>query len=266
MFFDVLGLFMLIFAFYGTKRDAHITRIMFLGATLYERRRDPALPPPAVTFDLLSRGSDAATPAAEEAEDEDEEDDEEEEADERTLLERLEDLEIPTIDARGVTEIGDIGSVFFDTDADEDDCPSCENDTLHAFGEVIGAETYDREDKPGRALRNRYGSACDACGHLDIDTTFERRGRFGPLIGDRVELDLFEILKGFEPAEEPETADEDDASLAERERELEGELNELRIRRRQRALANGAIDPFRGTPGEQAAPPPPKPSDDDATS
>lgn len=188
---------------------------------------------------LLTEGEDASE--EEEAEEEDDE------TDERTLEERLGDLDIPAIEALSAPVVDDIGGYFFDTSADEDDCPSCETDTLHPFGEIIAAASSDPAAPPSRALRNRYGSACDACGHLDVNGTFEPRGRFGPLIGDRVELELFEILKGFEAETEDAKAESDDQVLAERERELEGELNEIRIRRQRHALSNGSIDPFRGT-------------------
>lgn len=182
-----------------------------------------------------------ALPAAGESSATDE--DEEEEDDERTLTERLDDAEIPLVEATASPEVGDIGSVFYDTAAYEEDCPSCEQDTLHPFGEIIGAATSDPDATPTRALRNRYGSACDSCGHLDINGTFEPRGRFGPLIGDRVEVDLFLILRGFEAAE---TAPAEDGRLAEREQELERELSEVRLKRHGLALARGAIAPFRG--------------------
>lgn len=196
---------------------------------------------------LLTEGEEA--PEEEEAEEEDDEEDE------RTLEERLGDLDIPAIEALSAPTVDDIGGYFFDTGADEEDCPSCEIDTLHPFGEIIAAASSDPAAPPSRALRNRYGSACDSCGHLDVNVTFEPRGRFGPLIGDRVELDLFEVLKGLEA--EPEAAQEeiDDRALAERQQELEGELNEIRIRRQRHALTNGTIDPFRGTP------PAPRPDD-----
>lgn len=178
-----------------------------------------------------------------EAGDTEADEEEEEEPDERTLEERLRDAGFELIEPRVAPDLEDIGGVFFDTDVDEDDCPE-NHDTLHPFGEVIGDEAPDAGAPPTRALRNRYGSACDTCGYLAVTETFAPRGRFGPLVENGT--DLFDLLERFEKEKEAAELAGDDEKLAARERELEAELNAVRTLRHARAIDRATVDPFRG--------------------
>jgi hypothetical protein len=190
---------------------------------------------------LLVAGDDTEDDGIEE-----EPEEEEEEPDERMLAERLEDAGFTLIDAREAPGIDDIGSVFFDEENGEGDCPDedCHGD-LYPFGEIIG-DAPGRDEPPHRALRNRYGSACDQCGRLSVTETYAPRGRFGPLVEDG--LSLFDALEGFETEKREAEEGEDDAALAARQLELEGELNGIKTKRLALAHRQARLDPFRGTP------------------
>lgn len=231
---------MLYFLFYGSKRDNEMTRIRFFGLTLYERHRDPALPPPTTTF-ALGEGE------AEDEEEADDQDDDPDEEDERDLWERLGDAGFRLIDEERDLRVGDVGSIVSE-EMRKSRCEACKCQ-MYLLSEVYASQLAD--GKIGRAYEMKLGAVCEGCGRYEPTgiSTLSAVGRLPPLLDLHMRPNFFDVLDYFERVRRGDgkaaAEDADPAFLAKRRDQLEAELNQVRTAIMREKHKLGAGDAYR---------------------
>lgn len=227
---------LLLFAFYGSRRDDTVTRIRLFGFTVYERRRDSALPPPTTTFALDDGGDDEANA------------DDADERDGRTLLDRLRDAGIAVID-RDLEDrslrLSDVGAL--EVEDAEEDCDACNGDLVEV--REVHPLPNVRQGSVRRAAVNPLGRVCDSCGRFEFiaGKAPAHHGKFAVLLDEEPNFfDVIDYLDRVSRGDVGAAAEAADPTFLERRRDqLEAELNEVRLALKRRQLESGHGDPYR---------------------